>query len=73
MLQTMLAERFKLVCHRETREYQYVYPVFSGGGKGRPKNSMYRAYRVPYAWIPQLARPVEQAVTPPKVEEFRVK
>jgi outer membrane protein assembly factor BamB len=53
--------------------WEYVYPVFSGGGKGRPSNSVYRAYRVPYAWIPQLARPVEQAVTPPKAEEFRVK
>ena len=53
--------------------WEYVYPVFGGGGKGRPTNSVYRAYRVPYAWIPQLARPVEQAVTPPKVEEFRVK
>jgi len=53
--------------------WEYVYPVFSGGGKGRPTNSVYRAYRVPYAWIPQLARPVEQAVTPPKMEEFRVK
>jgi len=53
--------------------WEYVYPVFGGGGKGRPTNSVYRAYRVPYAWIPQLARPVEQAVTPPKVEEFRVR
>ena len=53
--------------------WEYVYPVFSGGnGKGRPTNSVYRAYRVPYAWIPQLARPEEKRVTPPKAEEFRV-
>jgi hypothetical protein len=26
---------------------------------------VYRAYRLPYEWIPQLARPAEQAVTPP--------
>jgi hypothetical protein len=53
--------------------WEYVYPVFGGGnGKGRPTNSVYRAYRVPYAWIPQLARPIERAVTPPKAEEFRV-
>ena len=52
--------------------WEYVYPVF-GGGKGKGTNSVYRAYRVPYAWIPQLARPSERAVTPPKAEEFRVK
>lgn len=52
--------------------WEYVYPVF-GGGKGKGTNSVYRSYRVPYAWIPQIARPAEQAVTPPKPEEFRVK
>lgn len=53
--------------------WEYVYPVFGGGnGKGRPTNSVYRAYRVPYAWIPQLPRPVEKQVKPPKPEEFRV-
>jgi len=52
--------------------WEYVYPIF-GAGKGRPTNSVYRAYRLPYAWIPQLSRPAEQAVTPPKAEEFRVK
>jgi hypothetical protein len=53
--------------------WEYVYPVFGGVGKGRPTNSVYRAYRLPYGWIPQLARPAEQPVTPPTVEEFRVK
>jgi hypothetical protein len=53
--------------------WEYVFPAFTGGGRGRgPTNSVYRAYRVPYAWIPQLAKPMEKAVTPPKVEEFRV-
>ena len=52
--------------------WEYVYPAFTAG-KGRPTNSVYRAYRVPYAWIPQIARPSEQAVTPPKPEDFRVK
>jgi hypothetical protein len=33
---------------------------------------MFRAYRVPYAWIPQLERPVEQPVLPPGNAEFRV-
>ena len=52
--------------------WEYVYPVFTGG-RGRPTNSVYRAYRVPYEWIPQLPRPVEEAVTPPKAEDFRVR
>ncbi len=53
--------------------WEYVYPVFTGTGKARPTNSVYRAYRVPYAWIPQIAKPAEKAVTPPKPEEFQVK
>lgn len=52
--------------------WEYVYPVF-GGGKGRVTNSVYRSYRVPYEWIPQIPRPAERAVTPPRAEDFRVK
>jgi hypothetical protein len=37
---------------------------------GRRSNSVYRAYRVPYDWIPQIARPVETPVTPPAAGEF---
>ncbi|MEO8098805.1 MAG: aryl-sulfate sulfotransferase [Acidobacteriota bacterium] len=52
--------------------WEYVYPVF-GAGKARVTNSVYRAYRVPYTWIPQLAGPAELAVTPPNAGDFRVK
>jgi outer membrane protein assembly factor BamB len=51
--------------------WEYVYPVFSAG-RGRTTNSVYRAYRVPYEWIPQIARPAEKAVAAVKVEDFRV-
>src|SRR4029078_12422252 len=51
--------------------WEYVNPVFSSR-KGRPAKSVYRAYRVPYAWIPQITRPTERAVTPPNVEASRV-
>jgi hypothetical protein len=47
--------------------WEYVYPVFNG-----PRNSVYRAYRIPYDWIPQLARPQERPVTPPAPGQFRV-
>jgi outer membrane protein assembly factor BamB len=50
--------------------WEYVYPVFSTAA--RPTNSVYRAYRLPYEWIPQLARPTEKAVTPPPAGQFRV-
>jgi hypothetical protein len=32
----------------------------------------YRAYRLPYNWVPQLNKPQEIAVIPPKYEEFRI-
>lgn len=35
-------------------------------------NYIYRAYRLPYDWVPQLERPVEEAVIPPANGEFRV-
>jgi hypothetical protein len=50
--------------------WEYVFPMFSTGA--RPTNSVYRAYRLPYGWIPQLARPKEQAVTPPPAATYRV-
>jgi hypothetical protein len=50
--------------------WEYVFPIFTAGA--RPSNSVYRAYRLPYGWIPQLAHPKEQAVTPPVAGKFRV-
>jgi Arylsulfotransferase (ASST) len=47
--------------------WEYMSPFFSGP---RRSNSVYRAYRLPYAWMPQLAPPAEVAVTPPALEEF---
>ena len=43
--------------------WEYVSPYF---GKDAPgTNRVYRAYRVPYAWVPQLMKPTERAVVPP--------
>ena len=33
---------------------------------------VYRTYRIPYDWIPQLERPIEKAVIPPPNKEFRI-
>ena len=38
----------------------------------RTPGTIYRAYRVPYAWLSQMPRPQEKAVTPPALGEFRV-
>ena len=35
-------------------------------------NGIYRAYRVPYEWIPQLPKPEEVSIAPINVETFRV-
>jgi hypothetical protein len=42
--------------------WEYVNPLAAGA---QGANSVYRSYRVPYEWIPQLRRPQEKAVTPP--------
>lgn len=47
--------------------WEYMNPLFAGP---RSSNDVYRAYRVPYGWIPQLAQPKEQAVTPPALGDF---
>ena len=48
--------------------WEYVSPYFNPRGDGR--NNIYRAYRVPYDWIPQLDRPDEIAVIPPQSYNF---
>jgi hypothetical protein len=35
-------------------------------------NMVYRAYRVPYDWAPQAAKPVEKAVPRPDNNAFHV-
>ncbi len=47
--------------------WEYMNPLFAGP---RASNDVYRAYRLPYGWIPQLARPAETPVTPPALGDF---
>jgi hypothetical protein len=47
--------------------WEYMNPLFAGP---RASNDVYRAYRLPYGWIPQLVRPTEKAVTPPALGDF---
>ena len=50
--------------------WEYVSPYFAENPPTR--NHTYRAYRVPYEWVPQLDRPEERAVIPPDPREFRI-
>jgi hypothetical protein len=49
--------------------WEYIYPVFSGANSS---NNVYRGYRVPYDWIPQIEKPKERAIVPPALGSFRV-
>jgi len=40
--------------------WEYINPSPTGA-----RNAVYRAYRLPYEWIPQLPKPVPQAVAAP--------
>ena len=50
--------------------WEYVSPYFTEGQT--PTNRVYRAYRLPYSWVPQLEKPIERRVVPPNVREFRI-
>lgn len=50
--------------------WEYVSPYFAE--REAPSNAVYRAYRLPYDWVPQLERPRERAVVPPDRSEFRI-
>jgi hypothetical protein len=47
-----------------TAQRRIVWEFMSANAAGAPSN-VYRAYRVPYDWIPQLPKPAETAVKPP--------
>ena len=49
--------------------WEYMYPLFAGANAS---NAVYRSYRIPYGWIPQLTAPAGKRVTPPALGDFRV-
>lgn len=55
-----------------TPEHELVWEYISPFTDSRNTNMVYRSYRVPYAWVPQLEAPVEQAIEPIDVTQFRV-
>ena len=49
--------------------WEYISPYFGQAGQ---YNLVYRAYRLPYEWVPQLEPPQETPVEPVEVSTFRV-
>jgi hypothetical protein len=49
--------------------WEYISPYFSKKMMG---NGVYRAYRLPYDWVPQASRPVEKAIPRLDNSKFRV-
>ena len=63
------AGRFFEVTSENEIVWEYVNPHFD---MTSGRNNMYRAYRIPYDWVPQLPRPEEKRVTPPDLSEFHI-
>ena len=56
-----------------TPEHEIVWEFISPyWGKHVPMNMTYRAYRVPYEWVPQVQKPAETPIAPLDVTTFRV-
>ncbi|PJN54772.1 hypothetical protein PAEVO_14930 [Paenibacillus sp. GM2FR] len=55
-----------------TREFELVWEYISPYKNTRNSNMVYRAYRVPYEWVPQLELPVETEIAPLDVADFRL-
>jgi hypothetical protein len=49
--------------------WEYLAPPSAGP---RPSTAIYRAYRIPYRWLPQVAKPKEVPVAPPDPASFHV-
>ena len=63
---------FEVIPEREI-VWEYMSPFFhSRNPRFKPMNEVYRAYRVPYEWVPQLKKPMERAVIPPDNSQFRI-
>ena len=60
---------FELTAEKEI-VWEYMSPFL--GTRNFPTRRIFRAYRVPYDWVPQVAPPTETEVIPPDNATFRV-
>lgn len=52
--------------------WEYISPHNLSEREGLFFSDVFRAYRYPYDWVPQIEPPVERAVVPPANGEFRI-
>lgn len=52
--------------------WEYINPYYNKIAGKYSTNMVYRAYRVPYHWIPQVEKPEETSIQPIDVTKFRV-
>ena len=52
--------------------WEFVNPLEKKKGPPPIRSSIYRAYRYPYSWVPQLSQPEEFDIIPPENAQFRV-
>lgn len=52
--------------------WEYINPYFNSSLGEFKMNMIYRAYRYPYEWVPQLEKPIEESIKPIDVTTFRV-
>ncbi len=56
-----------------TRQHEIVWEYISPyWGNIVPINQVYRSYRIPYEWVPQLEKPQEVRIDPIDVRDFRM-
>ena len=68
---TLITEGFPGRVFEVTKDGDIVWEYMVAPGKtGRKSNALYRAYRIPYAWVPQLKQPEETAMPKPDLEKF---
>lgn len=48
--------------------WEYMSAFFGPNGA----NAVYRSYRIPYGWLPQVTKPTERRIAPPALGDFRV-
>ncbi|MCP4753716.1 MAG: thioredoxin [Proteobacteria bacterium] len=52
--------------------WEYISPFFGTKSYNQNQNMIYRAYRVPYEWVPQLDKPEEKEIPRLDNSQFRV-
>ncbi|MBE6017013.1 MAG: thioredoxin [Lachnospiraceae bacterium] len=60
------------VTHEKEIVWEFVNPIPNPHLPDVLQLFVYRAYRIPYEWIPQLEKPEEISVQPVNISEFRV-